>query len=84
MVRYRLRELIADKQFQEQRRVKLEEVALGSGVHRATLSKILNRHGYHASMDALEKLCRYFGVGVGELLSFVDEPPKKAGRSRKK
>lgn len=76
-------ELIAERQFQERRRISLGEVARGSGVHRATLSKVLNQHGYHASLDVVEKLCRYFGVEVGELLSFVERPPKKKGRAEK-
>lgn len=83
MVRYKLRELIAERQFQARRRISLEEVASGSGVHRVTLSKILNRHDYHASMEALEKLCRYFGVGVGELIVFVDDPAPAKDRPGK-
>lgn len=71
MIRYRLRELIADKAFQEDRVVTIAEVADGAGVHRATLSKIVNERGYSTSTDIIDKLCAYFDVGVADVMEFV-------------
>ena len=67
MIRFRLKELLADKEFKESRRVTLDEVAKSTGVHRTTLSKIANQKGYNTSTDVLDKLCAFFEVGVGEL-----------------
>lgn len=45
MIRFRLKELIAEKEFQEGRNITLEEVAREAGVHRTTLSRISNIKG---------------------------------------
>lgn len=73
MLRFRLKELIADKQFKEGRRVTLDEVASETGIHRTTLSKVANQRGYNASTDIIDKLCGYFDVEVGDLVVRVKE-----------
>lgn len=73
MIRFRLTELIADKAFKERRVVRLSEVAEGTGIHRATLSKIANQPGANVGTDLIDKLCRYFECQPGDLLTFVDE-----------
>lgn len=73
MIRYRLKELIADKQFKEQRRITLEEVAQATGIHRTTLSKLSNQIGYNTTTDVLDKLCAYFGVEIGEVVNHVPD-----------
>ncbi|MEQ3702107.1 helix-turn-helix transcriptional regulator [Thalassolituus sp.] len=65
MIRFRLKELIAEKEFQEDRRITLEEVSRETGIHRTTLSKIANQKGYVTNTDVLDRLCFYFGVPVG-------------------
>lgn len=42
MIRFRLKELLVDKGFRENRRVSLDEVAKATGMHRTALSKIAN------------------------------------------
>lgn len=71
MIRYRLKELIADKQFNEQRRITMEEIAKATGIHRTTLSKLSNQIGYNTTTDVLDKLCSYFEVEVGNLINHV-------------
>lgn len=73
MLRFRLKELIADKQFKENRRVTLDEIANETGVHRTTLSKVANQRGYNASADIIDKLCTFFDVEVGDLVVRVLE-----------
>ena len=73
MIRFRLAELIADKSFRERRVISMSEVAEGSGVHRATLSKMANQPGTNIGTDIIDKLCRYFGCETGEILVYVDE-----------
>lgn len=67
MIRFRLKELIANKEFEEGRKVTLEEVAQGTGIHRTTLSKIANQRGYTTNTDVLDRLCTYFGVGLDKV-----------------
>jgi len=73
MIRFRLKELIADKEFREGRRITYEEIASATGIHRTTLSKIANQKGYNTTTDALDLLCKYFKVNVCDLAEFVDE-----------
>lgn len=73
MIRFRLAELIAEKSFRERRAISMTEVAEGSGVHRATLSKMANQPGTNVSTDLVDKLCRYFACQAGDLLTYVND-----------
>lgn len=71
MIRYRIKELIADKAFQEGRRITLEEVSKSTCIHRTTLSKISNQKGYNTTTEVLDKLCAYFNVDLGQLAEHI-------------
>jgi len=71
MIRYRLSELIAEKAFRERRVVSLAEVAEATGIHRATLSKILNQPGANTVTDNLDRLCQYFECKLDEVAQYV-------------
>ncbi len=71
MIRFRLKELIADKEFRDGRRVTLEEVSRETGIHRTTLSKIANQKGYVTNTDVLDKLCIFFGVNTNDVAEHI-------------
>lgn len=73
MIRFRLKELLADKEFAEGRRITLDEVAKATDIHRTTLSKIANQKGYNTTTDVLDRLCGFFDVAVGELAERVED-----------
>ena len=73
MIRFRLQELLAEKQFKEGQRVTLTELAEAIGVNRPTLSKMVNVRGYSTVTDNIDKLCDYFGCEVKDLMEFVKE-----------
>lgn len=74
MIRFYLKALIEEKQFQEGKRIRMEDIALKTGIHRTTLSKIVNVRGYNTTTDVVDKLCRYFGgCHVEKLMQYVDE-----------
>ena len=73
MIRFRLKELIADKEFREDRRITLDEIARETGVHRTTLSKISNQRGHKTNTDVLDRLCNYFQVPLEELAQHIDD-----------
>ncbi len=77
MIRFRLKELIADKEFRERRIVTLREIAEETGINRMTLSKIANHPGASTVTDNLDKLCRYFGCQIGDLAVYVSEEEKQ-------
>ncbi len=73
MIRFRLKELIADLEFRQNRRVTLEEIASATGIHRTTLSKIANQKGYNTTTDVLDKLCAFFSVPLEAIAQVVRE-----------
>lgn len=68
MIRFRLKELIADFEFRTERRVTLEEISKATGIHRTTLSKIANVRGYNTTTDNIDKLCAFFDCKVEQLM----------------
>lgn len=76
MLRFRLKELLAEKQFRDGQAVTLIAVAEATGIHRMTLSKIANHRGYNPSADVLDKLCTYFKCKIEDLVVHLpDDPP---------
>ena len=71
MIRFRLRERLADLEFREGRRITLGEVAEETGITRTTLSRIANNRGYNTTTDNLDALCAYFGCQVGDIAEYV-------------
>jgi len=94
VIRFRLTELLAERSFKTGRRIEWQEVAEGSGVHRTTLSRMVNIRGYNATMSNVDSLCRFFECHLGQLAEYVaDEevegevrktfrgPPPASGRA---
>lgn len=75
MIRFRLKEVIADQEFKDGRRITLEEIAKATGIHRTTLSKIANARGYNTTTDNLDKLCEFFQCPISRLAEHVPESP---------
>ena len=75
MVRYRFNELLAERRFRLGRRISMAEVAEATGVRRATLSKMANQRA-NVTVDTLERVCRYFGVAIGDLAELVPDDEK--------
>jgi len=71
MLRFKIKEIIAQKEFDEGRRVTISEVAEGAGIHRMTLSKMINRKGYSTGTDNLDKLCVYFNCSIEDIVEHV-------------
>lgn len=74
-IRFRLKERIADVEFRERRTLLLKDIAETTGVHRVTLSKLANNKQYDVRISTIDKLCEYFGCGVGDLLEYVPDQP---------
>lgn len=75
MLRYKLKERIADKEFRERRRITIQEVAESTGITRNTLSRMLNQHGVSVRTENLDRLCAYFGCRIEEVVEYVPETP---------
>ena len=73
MIRFKLKELIAEKEFQEGRRVMISEIAEQTGIARTTLSRILNQPGWSTRTEYVDRLCAFFDCRVEELLEYVPD-----------
>ena len=76
MIRFKLQELIAERQFREGQRVTLIELSKATGISRVTLSKMVNQRGYSTVTDNIDKLCNFFECDVSEVMEYVDEESK--------
>jgi putative transcriptional regulator len=75
MIRFRIQELLAEKQFKEGKRVTLLELSQATGINRVTLSKMVNHKGYSTVTDNLDKLCKFFDCKIDQLAEYVPEEP---------
>ncbi len=73
MLRFRLKELIAEKEFQEGRGITMIEIAKATGVHRLTLAKVANHRGYNPTADVLDRLCNYFNCRIEQLVEHIPD-----------
>ncbi len=71
MLRFRLKELIAEREFAQGRVITLVEIAEATGIHRMTLSKLSNHRGYNPTADVLDRLCDYFGCRIEQLVEHL-------------
>jgi putative transcriptional regulator len=80
MIRFRLQELIAERQFKDGRRVTLTELSEATGINRVTLSKIVNHRGYSTVTDNIDQLCKFFGCKVEDIMEYVEGDAEDIGR----
>jgi DNA-binding Xre family transcriptional regulator len=73
MIRYRLKERLADREFVEGRRITLDEISRETAISRPTLTRITNQRGYSTSTDILERLCKYFDCQICDLVEYVPD-----------
>lgn len=73
MLRFKLKELTAEKAFRERQRLTVKEIAESTGITRNTLSKMLNQHGASVRSENLDRLCAYFGCRIEELVEYVPD-----------
>lgn len=66
MIRIHLSRLMGE------RRVKIADLVRETGISRTTLTRIYYEESERIDLDILERLCRYFGVGVPEMLEVVE------------
>lgn len=71
MLRYKLKERIADKEFNERRRITIQEVAESTGITRNTISRMLNQRGASVRTENLDRLCAYFECRIEELVEYI-------------
>ena len=53
-----------------ERKLKIADVARDTGLHRNTITLLYDETAARVDLEAIDKLCAYFGIGVGELLEY--------------
>ena len=77
MIRFRIQELLAEKQFREGKRITVTELSAATGINRVTLSKMINQRGYSTVTDNLDRLCQYFDCSLDKLAEYVRDEDLK-------
>lgn len=83
MIRFKIKELIAKKEYDLGRRLTISEVSDATGIHRMTLSKMINRRNYSTTTEHLDRLCDYFGCALDDVAEYVvDADPSNESKTR--
>jgi putative transcriptional regulator len=56
-----------------ERKLRASEVARKTGINKNTLSALYNENVSGIKFDTLEKLCKFLGCGVGDLVEYVSK-----------
>jgi hypothetical protein len=79
MIKFRLPELLLEKERRENRRIGWGGVAEATGISRQVLANLAARNRAVVTNSAyIETLCRYFGCGTQDLMELV--PPITEGQ----
>ena len=71
MIKFKLKELIAQKEFEEHRIISVAEICKTTGIGRTTLSAILNNKGKNVGIENVDRLCTYFGCEIQDLIEYI-------------
>jgi putative transcriptional regulator len=56
-----------------ERKLKISDVARDTGLHRNTITLLYQETATRVDLEAIDTLCRYFGVRVEDLFEFIDK-----------
>ena len=73
MIRFLLKELIAEYEFTNAKRITLDFISKETGIHKVTLSRISSQRGYNTTTDNIGKLCTFFGCTVDKVMTYVPD-----------
>jgi len=65
-----------------ERKVKIADVARETGLHRNTVTLLYQETAARVDLDAIDRLCAYFNVPVGELFEFVQDAGRRKNTVR--
>lgn len=78
MIRFKLAEVMAEYSFRKGKRIEWQEVSKATGIHRSTLSKMVNSRGYNSTTDNIDALCKFFECKVEDLMVYVPADDRTA------
>ena len=63
-----------------ERKLKIADVARETGLHRNTITLLYDETAVRVDLDAMDRLCEFFGIGVGELFEHQAEGRRGDGQ----
>lgn len=60
-----------------ERKLKVVDVSRQTGLHRNTITLLYDETASRVDLEAIDRLCEFFGVEVGELLEFIPNTEAK-------
>lgn len=76
MIKCHLSRLMGEKKF------KVIDVARATGLHRNTITLLYQEEAVRIDLEAIDRLCRLFACGVGDLLEFLPDQPHLASAQK--
>lgn len=73
MIRLLVKKLLDDKSFKQKEKITLNQVAVETGISRATLNRVANTPGYNTNTDTINALCKYFECLPNELMEYIPD-----------
>ena len=73
MIRFRLKEMMAEKEFRDGKRLSIETISQETGIHRSTISRIASQKGYNTTTDNIDKLCTFFECSVDQIMEHIPD-----------
>lgn len=60
-----------------ERKLKISDVARDTGLHRNTITLLYQETANRVDLDAINALCSYFDINVGDLFEYLPEDASK-------
>ncbi len=73
MIRFLLKELISEYEFKTGKSLTINDLSESTGIHRATISKIMNERGCVTRTENIDRLCKFFQCSVENVMRYVDD-----------
>lgn len=67
-----------------EQKMKIADVARETGLHRNLITLLYNETAVRIELEAIEKLCELFGIGIGDLFEHIPEGTKQGSDTSKK
>jgi len=75
MIKFKLKQLWAEKEFQDKCKIRYNDIQKKTGISRMTLSRIADSSSteYHTSTKNIDKLCTYFKCNISDILEYIPD-----------
>lgn len=73
MLKIKIKEMIAKKEYDEDRLIKVAEICEATGIGRTTLSAMINNKKKNVGIDNFDKLCAYFSCELSDLVEYIKD-----------